>query len=199
MATPLVTDILGVMRSLNTAKDAYLALESTAVAGPDTDELGPTVQADCLDVGVHHGHRSIRYALKRRVIVVAAAGNDHGEDARETAPANVPGVIVVGATQADGHIAPFSNVTTRLPMPIAAPGADIVSVETSGQYVTKSGTSMATPLVAGILGVMRSLQPNLTAKDAYLALRTTAVAGPDTDKIGPTVQAGAAVRAIIGR
>ena len=177
--------------------------ESIAQAIIDATDGGADVIS--LSLGGHHPTPpdvevdAIRYALKRRVIVVAAAGNDHGEDARETAPANVPGVIVVGATQRDGRIAPFSNVTTSLPMPIAAPGADIVSVQTNGQYVASSGTSMATPLVAGILGVMRSLKPKLTANDAYFALRTTAVAGPDAEKIGPTVQAGAAIRAIVGR
>lgn len=114
---------------------------------------------------------AIEYALKLGAIVVVAAGND-GDDARNYAPANIPGVISVAATDAEGKPASFTNQNAGLGAALSAPGVDMLSLKAGGGYVSMSGTSMATPYVAGLFGVMRALNPKITAQEAYRAVVT---------------------------
>lgn len=139
---------------------------------------------------------AIRYARRRGVIVVAAAGNADSDAASHT-PSNVEGVIAVAAVGVDLRKARFSNVNTSLARPIAAPGVDILSLRPGGGYVSMSGTSMATPMVAGLLGVMRSIQPDLAEDEAYRILQESARAVPDADRTGPMIDAEAAIRRLV--
>ena len=138
---------------------------------------------------------AIEYALKNGVIVVAAAGNA-SSDAKEHSPANIDGVITVSAVDQSNRRASFSNRNTGLKRPIAAPGVGILSLKPGNQYVALNGTSMATPHVAGLLGVMRALNPDLSAGEAYELLRRTGEDGPDAAGVGRTVNAAAAVEAV---
>jgi serine protease len=106
--------------------------------------------------------------------VIVAAGNDAEKpgqgDAWTTDPASCSGVTVVGAVGQNGARAAYSNYGSRLD--IMAPGGDdkpgggILSTikDPNGKpgYEFKYGTSMATPHVAGIIALMRSLRPQLT-------------------------------------
>jgi subtilisin family serine protease len=142
--------------------------------------------------------KAINYAKRKGAIVIAAAGNS-SEDAKNYSPANVPGVIVVGATDRANQIAKFSNTNTGLNMPIAAPGVDILSLKTGGDYISYSGTSMATPLVAGLAAVMVSLNPRLSPDQVYSILYTTGTDGPNADKVGRTINAKKAIEQAIGQ
>jgi thermitase len=139
---------------------------------------------------------AIQYARSRGAIVVVAAGNSN-DDARNYAPANINGVITVAALNPDGSRAVFSNTNTSLKMPIAAPGVDMMSLVPNSQYQPMSGTSMATPIVAGLLGILRSLRPDLSTEEAYRLLRSTGRAGRDASSTGNTIQPAAAVKAAV--
>ncbi|MDX6585807.1 MAG: thermitase [Solirubrobacterales bacterium] len=92
-------------------------------------------------------------------VIVAAAGNDG--DATLNYPAAYPNVVSVAATDDMDARASFSNANADVE--IAAPGVDILSTWNDGAYNTISGTSMATPHVAGVAAVIRSKNPGLTA------------------------------------
>ncbi|MEZ4699311.1 MAG: S8 family serine peptidase [Rhodothermales bacterium] len=139
---------------------------------------------------------AIRYALKRNVIVVAAAGNSN-QDAKFHMPSNIEGVITVSATDSQGRKASFSNTNTSLTRPIAAPGVDIVSLVPGNGYQPKSGTSMATPLVSGLLGVMRALDPDLTPDAAYAILKDTGTKLSDSGKVGLQINAEEAIATVL--
>ena len=76
--------------------------------------------------------------------------------------------IYVAATTADMALADFSNFptgneyTTTPGVAIAAPGDSLFSCAVDGSYIYMSGTSMAAPVAAGALGLLRSVHPHLS-------------------------------------
>lgn len=123
-----------------------------AVRGPD-DVAGTSDDADVISMSLSGPssdpdmEAAINYALNYDVVVVAATGND-GEDAPRY-PAAYPGVIAVGATDINDAIASFSNRGET----ILAPGVSVFSTYLNAGYATMSGTSMATPHVAGVVAL----------------------------------------------
>lgn len=92
-------------------------------------------------------------------VLVAAAGNDG--DATLNYPAAYPEVVSVAATDHNDARASFSNANADVE--VAAPGVDVLSTIPGGQYAELSGTSMATPHVSGVVGVLWKLFPADTA------------------------------------
>ena len=82
-------------------------------------------------------------------------------------------------------------------MGVAAPGVGIYSTLPGDKYASLSGTSMATPYVAGLLGIMKSLKPSLTTKEAYEILQKTGVDTKNTDQTGKLIQPKAVVEALV--
>jgi serine protease len=117
---------------------------------------------------------AVQYAVDRGVLVVAAAGNSGADiSSAYVFPAAFslfyPGVIAVGSTTNTDTRSSFSNYGT--PVNLYAPGSYLMSTIGTGGYGYKSGTSMATPMVAGGAAVLLSLNPTL----APAALRTALV------------------------
>jgi thermitase len=92
-------------------------------------------------------------------VLVAAAGNDGNSTV--SYPAGYAQVVSVAATDHNDAKADFSN--TNADVEIAAPGVDVLSTIPGGQYAELSGTSMATPHVSGVTGVLWQLFPADTA------------------------------------
>jgi thermitase len=111
---------------------------------------------------------AINYAHDHNVLVVAAAGNDNKEE--KYYPAAYDHVIAVAATDKEDKKASFSNYGTWVD--ISAPGVSILSTMPTyhvkmnddgydENYDYMSGTSMSTPLVAGVAALVMSENPNL--------------------------------------
>jgi subtilisin family serine protease len=123
--------------------------------------------ADVLNLSLSGPGRSaaldaaVRYAVDRDVVVVAASG-DHGSEIPEY-PAASPGAVSVGATDADGRLAHFSSWGDTVDL--VAPGMDVASTALGGGYAKGDGTSFSAPLVAGVATLLRSVEPDLAARD----------------------------------
>ena len=94
---------------------------------------------------------AINSLVKDGVTVVVAAGNDYGADACNFSPSRVPAAITVAASARNDSLASFSNIGRCVD--IIAPGVDIASAWIGSNTATNtiSGTSMATPHVAGAI------------------------------------------------
>ena len=103
-------------------------------------------------------------------IVVAAAGNEESEE--ESYPAAYSSVLSVASSNSSDTKSSFSNYGTWVD--IIAPGSSILSAVYDDNYSSWSGTSMATPLVAGALGLVWSYYPDESAeKIKQMLLRGT--------------------------
>jgi len=136
---------------------------------------------------------AISYARNTRgVFVDCAAGNNQSVVGY---PALNPNVVSVASTNRFDNKSGFSN-----PGPenwVAAPGEDVLSLDTSNSYTTSSGTSFSSPLVAALCGLMLSQLPSLTPDNLQDILKDTAddvgTAGFDEGTGWGRINAGAAL------
>ncbi len=106
----------------------------------------------------------IRAAGEEGILFVAAAGNSStNNDKRPHYPSNynLPNVISVAALDRTDNLASFSNFGAKT-VHVAAPGRDILSTWLGDDYREASGTSMASPYVAGIAALVWASEPNMT-------------------------------------
>lgn len=121
----------------------------------------------------------VTYATDQGALVVAAAGNDdieHGVGGYWDYPADAIDALCVAATDQNDVKTYFSDFGD--PIDISAPGISIRSTwyDDSGQdsYSTTQGTSMASPIVAGIAALVKTLHPNMNPRDLRDRLMYTA-------------------------
>ncbi len=114
----------------------------------------------------------IDYAISRGAIVVAAAGNSGSE--RVHTPGAYPNVLCVANTDASDKVNPSSTYGPWVD--VSAPGTDILSSvsTTPSSYQKFTGTSMASPLVAGLAALVKSHHPEYTPEQIFEQIRVTA-------------------------
>lgn len=123
-------------------------------------------------------------------VAVVAAGGNNAANSSDYFPANCSGVISVAATSSRGDLAAYSNSGSGIT--VSAPGGDSINVaeeasQTSGMIVStwydvstetqsyglSEGTSMATPIVSGVVALMFSIRPNLTVRQIKDIIRNS--------------------------
>ncbi len=117
---------------------------------------------------------AVKKAVDSGIIVVAAAGNDGASVLNY--PASFEGVISVGATDEKNQLAFFSTFGPSVD--VVAPGQDVYApvfdVDKGSSFVKMSGTSMASPVVAGAAALLLSKYPNLTPYQVNYMMTETA-------------------------
>ncbi len=150
-------------------RNAARAIRWATEKGADVINLSISGNSDNNDL-----RTAIQEALQKNIVVVAAMGNDEGEQAKYPAFYSNLGVISVGAINAKKQKANFSNYGSW--MSVVAPGESIVSTTFQGNkegpcisassnscYTSVDGTSQATPYVSALAALAKSLAPNLSA------------------------------------
>ncbi len=125
---------------------------------------------------------AVEYAINKNVVVVAASGNEGNEENYPNYPASFEGVISVGATTSRDTIASFSTYNSGVN--ISAPGSNVIGARSSinqicrpyrtNDYCVASGTSFASPYVAGAAALVLSVNPNLTPAQVESILENSA-------------------------
>lgn len=113
------------------------------------------------------------YAFEHDVVVVAAAGNRGSGTTEVGAPATIPGVLVVGGVDRNGK-ASFDASSQGITIAVSAPSEDLVGAAPGGGYYAWAGTSGATPIVAGIVALVRAAHPELDAGNIINRITATA-------------------------
>jgi membrane-anchored mycosin MYCP len=120
---------------------------------------------------------AFKYAFEHNVVVVAAAGNRGSGTEEVGAPATIPGVLVVGGVKRD-KTASFDASSQGITISVAAPSEELVGVSPDGSYVGWSGTSGASPIVAGIVALVKAKYPDLDAGAVIDRVVKTATPAP---------------------
>lgn len=142
-------------------------------------------------------YEAIKYAAKKDVLIVHAAGND-GYNIDETKNINYPNdsednikefadnVITIGAINkqyGETVVAPFSNFG-KINVDVFAPGEEIYATVPNNKYKYLQGTSMASPNAAGVAALIRSYYPKLKASQVKHILMDSGVALPSKVILG---------------
>jgi len=101
---------------------------------------------------------AVNYAWNHGVVIVAAAAN--ASTNTPYYPAALPNVIAVSAVDQNDNLASFSNYGNWIT--VSAPGVSVYTTANGGGYLYGSGTSVSSPIVAGLAGLVFSANPNLT-------------------------------------
>jgi hypothetical protein len=109
-----------------------------------------------------------QYAMAKGAVVVAAAGNC---GCQESTPEN-PYIVSVGATDKADTLASFSS--RGLHVDLAAPGVNVLTTAKGGGYMWGNGTSLASPLVSGVVALMMAANPTLLPVDVVTLVKANA-------------------------
>lgn len=117
---------------------------------------------------------AVQKAIEKGVTIVAAAGNESTDN--YSFPASYEGVISVGSTNDRNKLSSYSNYGPSVDL--VAPGEDVYSTvhdeKKGSSFVKFSGTSMASPVVAGVASLLKSKYPDLKPFEIEAILEKTA-------------------------
>ncbi|MBB6566270.1 type VII secretion-associated serine protease mycosin [Kribbella sandramycini] len=169
-----------------------------------TEVIPPSILANGIRYAVDHGARvlnlsiagsrddkpvrdAIAYAVRRDVVVVAAAGNQQANSAGplRSYPADYPGVIGVGAIDVNGARMDASQIGRYVDL--VAPGDSVLTSTRIAGHAYQSGTSFAAGYVSGTAALVRSAWPTMPAAEVIkrlLATATPARGGANSQEYG---------------
>ncbi|MGF1338676.1 S8 family peptidase [Streptomyces flavovirens] len=173
-----VGDDSGILAGVDWAVAQGADIINMSLGGPDTEGIDP-LEAQVNQVSAEKG-----------VLFAVASGNSGPGRGTVASPGSADAALTVGAVDDDDRIADFSGTGPRIgdgavKPDITAPGVDITAAAAAGAsgqsppgYLTQSGTSMATPHVAGAAAVLKQKNPTWTGARIKAVLTGSAEGGP---------------------
>ncbi|RME14634.1 MAG: protease [Bdellovibrio sp.] len=142
---------------------------------------------------------AVKRANDAGVIFISAASNDgRNNDQTDVFPANAKfeNTISVAASSPDDTKPSWSNYGRHM-VDLASPGLNIISTIPGNKYRELSGTSMATPLVSGLVALLAAQKPNITGAEVRSLLQTTGAKVNIETACNCRIDAGAAMEALV--
>jgi subtilisin family serine protease len=158
-----ILDAFGNGSTYNLAQAIYYAADNGAKV------INMSLGGSC-GTGWPEVEAAVNYAVNKGVLLVAASGNNYSTPL--LCPGAISGVMAVGATDSFDLHAAYS--TYGVGLAVSAPGSSIYSTVNYGGYGYKSGTSMATPHVAGLTALIWSYAPSLSSSQVRDLIQNTA-------------------------
>jgi hypothetical protein len=195
----LMTDVVdGILYAIKNNADV-INLSLGMAFGEEIKQLSTSQQQElAASIGVDAAQfwdELFEMAERNKVTIVAAAGNQNimvGLDPMQRSEK----VIKVAAADNEGRKAPFSNFFPAIPASgccVTAPGVKIYSTIPGGKYDFMDGTSMAAPMVSGIVALLKSKKPGISNSEIMKILSESG-SRPANPSMGPFVKAAAALR-----
>jgi len=162
---------------------AALGIDGIPYTGDEADVINMSLGSSFPSSGNDPLSVAADLAVDGGLVVAVAAGNDGPADRTVGVPGVARKVITVGATNDSDEMAGFSSrgptIDMRLKPDVVAPGVVIIAPGYgTSNYIPKSGTSMATPHVAGAAALVRQAWPGWDPLKVKSALMNTALALP---------------------
>jgi len=161
------------------ADSAGVDIINTSLAYGIFDDPAMSYDVDDMDGQTTVISRASQMAADKGIFLVNAAGNaGHRIWQKILAPADVEGVMSVGAVTSSGERAFFSsvgpNANGTIKPDLMAKGAGTAVIDADGQYRFQNGTSFSAPLIAGLAGGLLNKYPELTAPELFETLIASA-------------------------
>jgi Subtilase family len=151
-------DTSEVVKGITAAATAGPGVINLSLGSPEKDELV---------------EQAIDLAFAKGSLVVVASGNDGDNGNPAEYPADYPHVLTVGATDRAGDVTGFSSRSPSVDL--VAPGDDVtVATATDSSWTSGSGTSFATPIVAGAAAWVWTMRPQLDNTQLFEIMRRSA-------------------------
>lgn len=188
------TGMAGIIAGRPTESDGYLGVAPDAMILPIA--LGDSVYAQDVAGAIRYASdagaqvinisqslsssplitTAIRYATQKDTVIIAAAGNRNKGDTAVGSPANIPGVVAVGAT--DDKARAWQYTVSGPEVSLSAPGTGIlvpdIESESPSRFSMATGTSTSTAIVSGVAALVRAKFPDMDAPNIINRLIRTA-------------------------
>lgn len=162
------------LKSLNDIGQGFYSWATEAIKHAAVVPLPPHVKHRIINLSLsgpvanEDMAEAIEFAISKGCILVAAAGNDgyDGENDSVGFPGSYPSIITVASITKDGAPSDFSSGGESVD--VAAPGSEIYSTHRNQAYAQLSGTSMASPHIAGVCALLKCIFGEAIADQASM-------------------------------
>ena len=177
------------LEGLERADSLGVDVVNTSLGYQDFDNPNYDHSYEDLDGVTTLGARAGNLAYDKGMLLVTSAGNDGNGFTYVGTPGDAPGILTIGAVNSEGEYVSFSSigptVDGRIKPDVMAQGADAAVVDQNGNITTNNGTSLSSPIMAGVVTCLWQSRPEARNYHVMQIVRESAsLFNNPTDEMG---------------
>ncbi|MBT8275322.1 MAG: S8 family serine peptidase [Bacteroidia bacterium] len=177
------------LEALERADSLGVDVVNTSLGYQDFDNPNYDHSYEDLDGVTTLGARAGNLAFDKGMLLVTSAGNDGNGFTYVGTPGDAPGILTIGAVNSEGEYASFSSigptVDGRIKPDVMAQGADAAVIDHNGNITTNNGTSLSSPIMAGVVACLWQSRPEARNYHVMQIVRESAsLYNNPTDEMG---------------